>query len=87
MAELGVDVSQQGSKSVELLRDMDPELVTTVCDQAAESCPLWSGRGKVVHIGFPDPAGATGTEEERLTAFRRVRDAMRSQVLSLPVDR
>jgi arsenate reductase len=83
MAELGVDISRQTSKSVELLREADPDLVITVCDRAAESCPVWLKRGKVVHLGFPDPVEASGTEEERLAVFRGVRDAIRSHVLSL----
>ena len=86
MAELGVDVSRQYSKSVERVRDLDPELVITVCDQAAEGCPLWLGRGNVVHVGYPNPAEVTGTEQQRLAAFRGVRDAIQSQVLNLLAD-
>jgi len=86
MAELGVDLSRQYSKSAELFRDVDLDRVITVCDRAAETCPLWPGPGQVVHVGFPDPAKATGTEDERLTVFRQVRDAIRSQVLDLLTD-
>ena len=57
------------------------DLVITVCDDAAENCPLWLGQGKVVHISFVDPAKASGTEEERTAVFREVRDGIRQRVL------
>ncbi len=82
MAELGVDISRQYSKSVEPLRGTDLDLVITVCDDAAERCPLWLGSGRVVHIGFPDPAKASGSREEKLAAFRQVRDGLRQQVFA-----
>jgi arsenate reductase len=53
-----------------------------VCDNAAENCPVWLGRERVVHIGFPDPARATGNHAQQLDAFRQVRDAIREQVLT-----
>ncbi len=81
MAELGIDISAQRSKSLDEFRDADLDLVITVCDQAARECPLWLGSGKVVHMGFPDPFYSTGTEEERLAFFRQVRDDIRQTVL------
>lgn len=80
MAELGIDISDQRSKSVEELFGRDFDAVVTVCDQAARNCPVWLGRGRVKHIGFPDPAQATGSEEKRLELFRRVRDGLRREV-------
>ena len=80
MAELGIDISSQRSKSVEEFRQADFDLVITLCDDAAKTCPLWLGRGRVTHIGFPDPAAATGSEAERLDAFRQVRDDLRHEV-------
>ena len=62
------------SKSVDELRDTAFDLVVIVCDSAAEECPLWLGRGKRVHLGFPDPAKATGSEDEVMAVFREVRD-------------
>jgi arsenate reductase (thioredoxin) len=59
------------------------DVVFTVCDSAAEECPLWLGQGKHVHVGFPDPAGATGSEEEILAAFRSVRDAISREIPAL----
>jgi len=81
MAELGIDISAGRSKSTDEFRDVDFDLVITVCDDAAENCPLWLRGGRVVHIGFVDPAKATGTEAERLAVFREVRDQIRDQVV------
>jgi arsenate reductase len=81
MAELGIDISGQRSKSVDEFRHAEFDLVVTVCDDAAENCPLWIGKGRVAHISFPDPARAAGTQDEQLAAFRRVRDEMRRQVI------
>lgn len=82
MAEIDLDISGQRSKSVAELGDQVYDLVVTVCDHAAENCPLWLREGKVVHIGFDDPATATGSQEDRLVVFRRVRDEIRDQVLA-----
>ena len=72
-----IDIEHQGrSKSVDEFRDVPCELVVTVCDSAAEECPVWLGQGKRVHLGFPDPAKATGTDEEMMNVFRAVRDDM-----------
>ena len=81
MAEIGVDISGNESKSVEAFRDQPLDLVVTVCDSAAENCPVWLGQGKVVHIEFPDPAEATGTEEEKMQLFRSVRDDIQRRII------
>ena len=83
MRELGIDISHHYSKSVDDLPEKDFDLVITVCDQAQEQCPLFPGETEVVHVGFPDPAKATGTEEEIMAEFRRVRDDMRNQLIQL----
>ena len=80
--EIGITHSGE-SKSVEQFRDMDFNLVVTVCDDAAENCPVWLGKGKRVHVGFPDPAKAKGTDEETVAVFRSVRDAIEDQILGL----
>jgi arsenate reductase len=80
MAELGIDISYQCSKSVDELRDAEFDLVITVCDNAVSNCPLWLGPGRVKHMGFPDPAAAIGSEAERLAVFRQVRDGLRREV-------
>jgi arsenate reductase len=83
MQELGIDISRHCSKSVDDLPDKDFDLVITVCDQAQEQCPIFPGQTEVMHVGFPDPAKATGTEAEIMAAFRRVRDDMRERLIPL----
>jgi arsenate reductase len=82
MQEIGIDISEGTSKRPEVYRHITFDLVITVCDDAAKTCPVWLREGEVVHIGFDDPALATGTEEERMAVFRRVRDEIREQVLT-----
>ena len=81
LAEIGIRHHGR-SKAVEEFRQAEYELVVTVCDSAAEDCPVWLGRGSRLHIGFPDPAAAAGSEAEALDAFRRVRDDIRRQVVA-----
>jgi len=82
MAELGIDVSVQRSKSVDELRDTEFDFVITVCDNAAKDCPIWLGPGRVKHMGFPDPAAATGGEAEQLEVFHQVRDGLRRKIFA-----
>ena len=82
MAELGIDISAQRSKSVDEFREAAFDLIVTVCDDAARSCPVWLGKGKRTRLGFPDPAAATGSENERPEVFRRVRDGLRQKVFA-----
>lgn len=81
MAELGIDISQHTSKSTERFRAATLDWVITVCDDAAENCPVWLGQGNKAHFGFPDPARATGTNEEKMATFRQVRDDIRDQLI------
>jgi arsenate reductase len=83
MAELGIDISRHRSKSVDDLAGERFDLVITVCDRAAEQCPLFPGDTEIMHVGFPDPAKATGTEDEILKVFRQVRDEIREQLVTL----
>lgn len=83
MSELDIDLSGHRSKSTDEFRENKFDLVVTVCDDAAENCPIWLGHGLKTHIGFEDPARASGSEEERLVIFRRVRDEIRRAVLDL----
>ena len=80
MAERGVDISGQRSKSLTELRGREFDLVVTVCDRAREACPFFPGGGERVHQSFLDPAAAAGTEEERLLAFREVRDMIEAWI-------
>ena len=87
MAEVGVDISRQHSKQVEELKDVAFDYVVTVCDNAHESCPLFPGKTKVVHMGFDDPprlARGAKTEDEALAHYRHVRDKIRAFVETLP---
>jgi len=81
MAELGLDIAARQPKHLDAFRGQEFDQVITLCDSAAAQCPAWLGRGRQVHIGFSDPAAATGSETERLAVFRQVRDAIREQVL------
>jgi len=71
------------SKHVDELRQEGFDLVVTVCDSAAEECPLWLGPGVRLHHSFPDPAKATGTEEAVLAVFRQVRDDIAREIPEL----
>jgi len=78
MAELGIDISGCAAKSVDHFLETDFDYVITVCDNAREACPVFTGNVKKrIHIGFEDPAQATGTEEEILAVFRKVRDEIK----------
>lgn len=76
MAEVGVDILGHRSKSVSEFAGQNFDYVITVCDAAKESCPVFPGYPKQIHWSFPDPAKAEGNEEERLQAFRKVRDEL-----------
>lgn len=81
MAEAGVDISRHRSKHLDDVKDIAFDYVVTVCDQAHESCPLFPGRTKVIHVGFDDPprlAEGSANEEEALNHYRRVRDEIRT---------
>jgi len=80
MREVGVDISGQQSKSVAGFAGVPLDAVVTVCDRARESCPASAGHTATLHWSFDDPAQATGTEEERMQVFRRVRDEIASRV-------
>ena len=85
MAEAGVDISSQTSKSIDELPDLDFDYVITEGDHANESCPFFPG--KTFHRSFPDPprlAAGAESEEEALVFYRRVRDEIREFVASLP---
>jgi arsenate reductase len=83
MNELGIDISHHRSKSVDDLAGEQFDLVITVCDNAAQQCPMFPGNTEILHISFPDPAKASGTEEEIMAAFRQVRDDLKEQLLPL----
>jgi len=80
MRELGTDISQYRSKSVNEFHDQPFDLVVTVCDNAREACPIFPGAKETLHWPFFDPAEATGSHEEQMTVFRRVRDEISARI-------
>ena len=80
MAELGMDISQQTSKTMDLFLSEPFDEVITVCDQANEACPFFPNAGNQRHWSIADPAGVPGTDHERLAAFRSTRDALRERI-------
>lgn len=84
MREAGVDISRQTSKTVDRYLDREVDLVVTVCEQAAESCPAFPRAIRLIHHSFVDPARAAGTEDEVLAVFRKTRDEIRDFVRKLP---
>lgn len=80
MEEISIDISNGIPEDVEQYLDQQFDYVITVCDHARETCPVFTGDVKhQLHIGFEDPAEATGTEEEKLTVFRRIRDEIQEE--------
>jgi arsenate reductase len=87
MSETGVDISNNRSKHVDELKDIDFDYVVTVCGHANEHCPVFSGDAKIIHVGFEDPpkmAQQAKNEKEAIDCYRRVRDEIKSFVEKLP---
>ncbi len=87
MAEVGVDISGHFSKTLDDLKDVQFDYVVTVCGHAHETCPVFPGRAKVLHVGFDDPprlARAESDPDKAVGHYRRVRDEIRDFVASLP---
>jgi arsenate reductase len=82
LSEIGMQHTGS-SKRVDEFQGVDFDLVVTVCDSAAEECPVWLGKGKRVHHSFPDPAKAEGTDEEVMEVFRAVRDDIEKEMIAL----
>jgi arsenate reductase len=80
MREVGIDISGHRSRSVDEFAGQEFDYVITVCDNAKESCPIFPAKTKRVYWSIADPAAVQGSEEERLTAFRRVRDELRARL-------
>ncbi len=87
MAEAGIDISKHTSKHVDDVMYVPFDYVVTVCGHADETCPVFPGKTRVVHVGFDDPpklAQGAATEEEALSHYRRVRDEIEAFVSGLP---
>ena len=80
MHEIGIDISNHRSKSVDEFGGQDFDYVITVCDNANERCPIFSGGTKRIHWSFDDPAAVEGDEDTKLKVFRRVRDEIRHRL-------
>lgn len=80
MAELGVDISGQESKTLQRYLGEPFEYIITVCDDANETCPVFPGAENRLHWSFEDPSGATGDDEQRRAMYRRVRDGIRARI-------
>lgn len=78
MEEAGVDISNQESHHLDRYEGVSFDYVITVCDHAREQCPFYPAETIRIHAGFEDPAGATGSEEEKLMVFRKVRDEIKT---------
>ena len=81
MAEVGIDISNGIPETVGRYLDQPWDLVITVCDSAKETCPVFPGTVEQIHVSFPDPADAEGSDDERIAVFRSVRDAIRERLL------
>ena len=87
MAEAGIDISRQRSKSVADLGDLEFDYVITLCDDAQQSCPFFPAKTAIIHHGFDDPpvlARDASDEEEALRHYRRVRDEIKAYVETMP---
>ncbi len=82
MKEVGVDISSHTSKSIQDFIPNPPNVIVSVCDSAAENCPIFPGAVNKVAWPFDDPAHAEGTDEEKLNFFRRVRDEIKDKITS-----
>jgi len=84
MREAGIDISGHRSKHVDEFAGRHFDYVLTVCDNAREACPVYPGQTTRLHRSFDDPAAVPGSEDERLAAFRRVRDQLRDYLAAFP---
>lgn len=82
MREIGIDISDQRSKSVDEFRGQPFDYVITVCDNANEHCPIFPGESHRIHWSLADPAAVVGDDEQVLAAFRRVRDELRERLIA-----
>ena len=86
MQEIGIDISGQKSKHIDELIDKGFDYIITLCDHAAQNCPVFLGKGVRLHHSFSDPAAAVGNDYEVLEAFRKVRDELKQFILRFDTD-
>jgi len=87
MRETGIDISWQQSKHVDELPTREFDYIITLCDHAAQNCPVFLGEGVRLHQGFSDPAAVQGSEQDVLEAFRKVRDELKQFILAFESDK
>ena len=85
MKEVDIDIASHRSMHVDEFAGQEFDYVLTVCDNAKERCPVFFGKAARLHHSFNDPAGVTASEEKRLSAFRQVRDELRSYLRGFPM--
>ncbi len=83
MAEIGIDISNQKSRSIELFYGKEFDYIITLCESAKQSCPFFFLNEKRIHLNIKDPAYASGTEEEITEVFRKCRDTIKNNILEL----
>ncbi|MGQ9499884.1 MAG: arsenate reductase ArsC [Dissulfurimicrobium sp.] len=81
LSEIGIDISDSRSKHIDEFKGQQFDLIVTLCSGAAETCPFVPGQGPRFHMGFDDPAKTIGSDEEKLNAFRLLRDEMRTKLV------
>ena len=86
MKEICIDISLQKSKHADDLQVKEFDYIITLCDHAAQNCPIFPGRGERMHHGFSDPAAVQGSDHEVLEAFRKVRDELKLFILGFDTD-
>jgi arsenate reductase len=83
MEEIGIDISQQTSKSYDQFLEERFDYLVTLCDEASQTCPVFSGEGEKLHWPLEDPATAIGTIDERMMVFQKVRDEIKTKIEEL----
>ena len=86
MREIGVDISSQRSKHIDELTLKEFDYIITLCDHAAQNCPVFPSKGVRLHHGFSDPAAVQGNDHEVLEAFRKVRDELKQFILGFDTE-
>ena len=82
LQEIGIDASAQKSKHIDELPTKEFDYIITLCDSASQNCPIFFGEGIKMHHGFDDPAAATGSDQDVLASFRKVRDQIKTFILN-----
>jgi arsenate reductase len=86
MQEISIDITKQKSKLIDDLPAKEFDYIITLCDHAAQNCPMFLGKGMRLHHGFSDPAAVKGSEQDVLEAFRKVRDELKQFILGFDSD-